>query len=211
MENQSRLSDEVITRRVGIKAGDPLDVAAIEQNIGRIYDQDNFESVRYRVEEKDGQTGVVITAKEKSWGTSSLQFGLELSSVSSDDSQFNLGAAYTMMPVNDLNGEWRTFLAVGEEPLLFTELYQPLDPEEQWFVNVGGGYVSRNVKLYDDPSSDAPSAEYEVDSVGLSIVGGRNLGDWGRLSLGYNRYTGDTELATGSRSSSEKVTSIRAI
>jgi len=197
VENQSRLSDEVITRRLGIRPGEPLDVEKIEQNIGRIYDQDNFESVRYRIVQQDGKTGVVITAKEKSWGTSSLQLGLELSSVSSDDSQFNLGAAYTMMPVNDLNGEWRTFLRVGEEPLLFTELYQPLDPEEKWFVNLGGGYVSRNIKLYDDPSSDTPTAEYEVDSVGVSLQGGRNLDDWGRLTLGYNRYTGDVNLSTG--------------
>jgi NTE family protein len=197
VENESRLSDEVITSRIAVEAGEPLDPEEIDRDIGRIYDQDNFESVRYGVEERDGETGVVITAREKSWGTSALQFGLQLSSSSSDDSQFNIGAAYTMMPVNELNAEWRTFVQIGEEPLLFTEFYQPLDPEEKWFVNVGGGYLSRNVKIYEELSADTPSVEYDVDYLGIRLVGGRNLEDWGRLSLAYNRYAGDADVSTG--------------
>lgn len=203
VENESRLSDEVITSRIDIATGEPLETDKLEKDIGHIYDQDNFESVRYRVEERDGETGVVVTAKEKSWGTSALQFGLDLSSTSSDDSMFNIGAAYTMMPVNELNAEWRTFAQIGEEPLLFTEFYQPLDAAEQWFVNVGGGWISRNVKIYEDLSADTPSAEYDVDYLGVRLAGGRNLEDWGRLSLTYNRFSGDADLATGSESFSD--------
>jgi NTE family protein len=149
------------------------------------------------MEDEAGKTGVVVTASEKSWGTSSLQFGLELSSTTADDSYFNLGAAYTMSPVNRLNAEWRTFLRVGQEPLLFTEYYQPLDPDEHWFVNFGGGYVNRNFRLYDDRSADAPVVEYDADSLGIRLAAGRNLEDWGRLSLGYSRFTGDADVRTG--------------
>ncbi|MEN8174347.1 MAG: patatin-like phospholipase family protein [Pseudomonadota bacterium] len=197
VENQSRLGDDVIAHHLRAKAGEPLDPGKIEEDISRIYDLDNFESVRYDVEEEDGDTGLAVTAKEKSWGTSSLQFGLDLSSVSSEGSRFNLGAAYTMMPVNELNAEWRTFARLGEEPLLFTEFYQPLDAEEHWFVNLGGGYVSRSIRVFEDLSSDAPSVEYDVDSFGVRLVAGRNLEDWGRLSLAYSLFTGDADVVTG--------------
>jgi len=197
VENESRLSDETITRRIGIRAGDRLDVEKIERSIGKIYDQDNFESVRYRLEQRDGKNGVVITAQEKSWGTSAIQLGLELGSVSSDASLFNLGGAYTMMPVNDLNAEWRTFFRIGEEGLLFTELYQPLDPQEEWFVNVGGGYIQQKIKLFEDSAVDEPTGEYDIDKFGVAVAAGKNLGDWGRLSARYRRFTGEVEAITG--------------
>jgi NTE family protein len=149
------------------------------------------------VEDRDDHTGVVVTAREKSWGSSSLQFGLELSSVASDASRFNFSTAYTMMPVNRLNAEWRTFMRIGEEPMLFTEFYQPLDPDEKWFANIGGGFVNRNVSIYDDVSADAPVVEYDADSFGIRMAGGRNLEDWGRLSLSYRRFTGDADVLTG--------------
>ncbi|MEJ2309276.1 MAG: patatin-like phospholipase family protein [Gammaproteobacteria bacterium] len=197
VENESRLSDEVLSSRVTVKPGEPLDPEQLEEDVGRIYGLDNFESVRYRVEERNGETGVIISAKQKSWGTSSLQLGLELSSTSTGNSFFNLGTAFTMMPMNKYNGEWRTFAQIGEEPLLFTEFYQPLDPDESWYVNVGAGWINRDVSIYEGYSANAALAEYTIDSSGLRLAGGRNLGNWGRISLAYERYTGDASLSAG--------------
>ena len=197
VENESRLSDEVITSRVNVKPGEPLDLDKLEEDIGRIYGQDNFESVRYRVEERNGETGVVISARQKSWGTSALQLGLELSSTSTGDSFFNIGTALTILPMNSLNGEWRTFAQIGEEPLIFTEFYQPLDPHETWYVNAGAGWISRKVRIYDGLNASAALADYEVDQTGLRLAGGRNLGNWGRISLAYQRYIGEANLTSG--------------
>ncbi len=203
VENDSRLSDEVIKRRITVKAGEPLDLDRLEEDIGRIYGQDNFESVRYRVEDRNGETGVVISAKQKTWGTSSLQLGMELSSTSTGDSFFNIGTAFTMMPMNSLNGEWRTYGQIGEEPLIFTEFYQPLDPEESWYINAGAGWISRNVRIYDSYSSNSALADYDVDQTGLRLAGGRNLGNWGRISLAYERYWGDAARTAGTIGQSE--------
>lgn len=203
VENESRLSDEVITSRVNVKPGEPLDLDKLEEDIGRIYGQDNFESVRYRVEERNGETGVVISARQKSWGTSALQLGLELSSTSTGDSFFNIGTALTILPMNSLNGEWRTFAQIGEEPLIFTEFYQPLDPQESWYVNAGAGWISRNVRIFDSYSANSALASYEVDQTGLRLAGGRNLGNWGRISLAYQRFSGDVSRTSGTIGQSE--------
>jgi len=197
VENDSRLSDEVIKRRITVKAGEPLDLDKLEKDIGRIYGQDNFESVRYRVEDRDGETGVVISARQKTWGTSSLQLGLELSSTSTGDSFFNIGTAFTMTPMNSLNGEWRTLGQIGEEPLIYTHFYQPLDPEESWYVNAGAGWISRKVRIYDDYFSNSALADYDVDQTGLRLAGGRNLGNWGRISLAYQRFSGEATRTAG--------------
>jgi NTE family protein len=198
VENRSRLADAVITDRLDVPLGEPLDPDALEAQIDRIFDQDNFESVHYRLEETpDDKTELVISANEKSWGTSSLQAGIELSSASGGDSRFNVGAAYTMAPVNALNAEWRTFLQAGEEPGLVTELYQPLDPLERWYVEATAGYFTESLTLFEPDKSDNPSAKYLISRLGGSLEGGRNFGNWGRLGLKYARYAGDADLRYG--------------
>jgi NTE family protein len=197
IENDSRLDDALITGRISLRPGDRLDPDVLDRDIATVVDQDNFESVRYRVIERDGKTGVVITARQKSWGTSSLQGGLELSSSGGGDSMFNIGAAYTMAPVNRLNAEWRTILRLGEEPGLTTGLYQPLDAAERWYLDVGVGVTSNNLRILGSDSGDTPVAEYQVVRWGGLLEGGRNLGNWGRLGLRYSRYAGDADVQVG--------------
>ena len=198
IENRSRLSDELIARRLDVQIGKPLDPDALDAQIERVFDQDNFESVHYRVEDApSGETELIVTAKEKSWGTSSLQAGIELSSASSGDSRFNVGLAYTMAPVNPLNGEWRTQLRAGEEPALFTELYQPLDPLERWYVEAGAGYVTESLTLFEPERSDRPTAKYLLSRFGGGLELGRNFSHVGRLGLKYTRYAGEADLRFG--------------
>ena len=197
IENDSRLDDAVIERRLQIRPGDRLDPDAIGHQLARVYDQDNFESVRYRVEKREGETGLVIDANRKSWGTSSLQGGLELSATGAGDSMFNIGAAYTMAPLNGLNGEWRTILRAGEEPGIITEVYQPLDPAERWYAQAALGYLTENLRVFDAQSRDVPVAEYQITRYGGSLEGGRNIDEWGRLGLRYSLYSGDLDLQIG--------------
>jgi NTE family protein len=197
IENNSRLDDALIAGRITLKPGDRLDPDILDRDIARVVDQDNFESVRYRVVERDGKTGVVITAREKSWGTSSLQGGLELSSSGAGDSFFNIGAGYTMAPLNRLNGEWRTVLRLGEEPGFTTGIYQPLDAAERWYLELGAGYLSDNLRVLGEGSGDKPVAEYQLERWGGLLEGGRNFGNWGRLGLRYSRYAGEADLRVG--------------
>ncbi|MBK1644099.1 patatin [Thiocapsa imhoffii] len=198
IENQSRLSDDLIARRLDVPLGEPLDVNALEAQIERIFDQDNFETVHYQIEKAaDEKTELVVTATEKSWGTSYLQAGLELSSASGGDSQFNIGFAYTMAPVNPLNAEWRTQFQLGEEPGLITEFYQPLDPLERWYLEAMAGYFTESLTLFEPSVSDNPKAKYLLTRAGGSLEVGRNLGHWGRLGLSYSRYGGRASLRYG--------------
>ncbi|QIK39259.1 BamA/TamA family outer membrane protein [Caldichromatium japonicum] len=198
IDNRSRLSERLISERIWTKPGERLDPAAIERQIAQIYDLDDFESVRYYLEnQSDGEATLVIVAHEKSWGTSSLQAGLEFSSTTAGDSRFNIGLAYTRLPLNAFNGEWRIQTQLGEEPALYTSLYQPLDPLERWYLGLGVGYLNENLMLFEPNVHNRPIAEYQLARTGGELELGRNLGNWGRLGVRYGRFWGQAEQRIG--------------
>lgn len=195
LDNQSRVSDEVITSRVTLQTGQPLNTAQLEADIGKIYGLELFENVSYEIVEENNQTGVVIHARERSWGPNYLQFGIAISDNLEGDNSINLAAAYTRTAINRLNGEWRTGLQLGEEPGLLTELYQPLDYAGRFFFNVGAFAGQRNLNIYSSVGDQI--AEYRLDRIGAALSGGMNFGTWGELRLGYRRTSGDAEVRIG--------------
>jgi NTE family protein len=195
IDNDSGVSDEVIASHLSAKTGEPLDVARLEADIQQIYGLETFESVRYELVKENGGTGLVVQAKEKPWGPGYIQTGMITSSNFEGDEAFRLGATYTLTPINPLNGEWRVGVQIGDEPGLFTELFQPLDPGARYFVNGKVFYQSRNVNFFDDDGNK--TAELRARGPGLEIAAGRQFGTWGEVRLGYLRQTGDIEVGIG--------------
>jgi len=195
IENRSGVSDEVIAAHLSVKVGEPLDVAELEHNIQQIYGLEIFESVRYALVEEDGKSGVVVQAKEKSWGPGYLQTGLITSSNFEGDAVFRLGLTYTRTAINPLNGEWRTGLQIGDEPGLFTEIFQPFDPGARYFGFARAGYQTRNVNDFDEDGNKI--AEMRAKGFGVELGVGRQFGTWGEIRLGYLRRTGDIEVGVG--------------
>ncbi|TNF91895.1 MAG: patatin [Gammaproteobacteria bacterium] len=195
LENRSDVDDEVIMSRVTLKSGDELDITELEENIGKIYGLDLFQNVSYQIVREDEQTGIEITAQQKSWGPNYIQFGLSTSNNFDGDSRFNIGAAYTRHTINKLDGEWRTALQLGEDPLLITELYQPLNPEMTYFAHVGIGAEQRNVNVFSD--IDEQLAEYQLTRGLAFLAFGRNFDTWGELRFQYRYEDGDADVRVG--------------
>ncbi|MFT5397155.1 MAG: NTE family protein [Gammaproteobacteria bacterium] len=198
-KNDSSLSELVLKKNLAIEPGQVFDLDKIEKGIENIYGLDIFESVRYDIVEEGGETGLAVYVKQKSWGTDSVQTGLELSSDFTGQSSFNLGFAYTKQPFNELNGEWRTALQLGEEPGIFTEIYQPLDPAAKYFAAAGVSWENKNIRLFSDANGRA-DAEYEVARWGLRFAVGRNIGKWGEVRVGIRRFTGNADVSVGAPS-----------
>jgi NTE family protein len=170
-------------------------VKRLEQDIGTIYGLEIFESVRYDIVREDEKTGLVISAKEKHWGPGYLQFGLATSNNMQGDSTFRVGVLYTLTEINELNGEWRTGLQVGDEPSFFTEIHQPLDALSRFFVAGKVFTGSQNVNTFD--AAGNMISRYRVSASGLELGFGRELGTWGESRLGYRRATGTAEISIG--------------
>jgi NTE family protein len=194
IDNQSKVGDEVISSYISAKPGDALNIAKLEKDIQEIYGLEIFESVRYELVEENGKTGVVIQAVEKPWGPGYLQAGMITSSNFEGDSAFRFGMTYTLTPINPLNGEWRLGAQVGDEPAIFTEIFQPLDPGARYFVHGILGYTTKTVNLFE---GDDKVAEAVARGFDLEVAGGRQFGTWGEARLGYRRSTGTIEISTG--------------
>ena len=195
LDNRSRVSDAVIMARLHVKTGEPLDVQALDHDIGIIYGLELFENVDYEVVEEDGKNGLLIHVRGRSWGPNYLQFGLRLADNFKGESAYNFGVAYTRTAINRLNGEWRTAAQIGENLGIATEIYQPLDVESRYFINPRLFYADENYYAF-SPDDDI-LAEYRVSRYGIDIGGGREFGAWGEARLGYRRFAGDLEVSIG--------------
>jgi NTE family protein len=194
IENQSRLGDDVIRAYLTVNVGEPLDVEALEADIGQIYGLELFENVWYEIVEEEGQTGLVVCTRERSWGPNYLQFGMTSANDFDGDSSFNVSISYLRTAINSLGGEWRSILQIGEEPFFYTELYQPLDIHTRYFFAPRLLVGRENFNLYE---SGDRIAEYRVTRYGIEISGGRQFGTWGEGRIGYRRQAGDVEVQVG--------------
>ena len=194
IHNDSGLSDGVLTERLDVPLGEPLDVAALEQNISTIYGLGNFQKVSYRIEESAGQTGLVVRARAKSWGPDYLQFGIRLEDDFQGDASYTLALAYTRTEMNPLGAEWRSQVAAGQEPLVFTEWYQPLDALGRWFVNPSASWFRQDFNAFDNGQE---IARFNLEQYGFGLDAGREFGQWGELRLGYYRGFGDSDTRIG--------------
>lgn len=195
IENHSRVGDAVIAERISAKPGQSLDVAQLDQDIGQIYGLDIFESVRYDVAHEDDKDVLVISDYDKSWGPGYLQFGIASSNNLKGNSTFRAGVLYTRTELNELNGEWRLGLQMGDQPAIFTELYQPLDPLGRYFASSKLGYGKTNENIFDD-NGDLIS-QNQVDTYKLELATGREFGTWGQVQFGYRRESGNSTVTIG--------------
>jgi NTE family protein len=113
--------------------GQPLDALALEKRVNSVYGQGNYERISWRLDERDGRTGVVVTPVDKGWGPNFLTFGLQISDDFEGRNAYQLGVEYTMTGLNRWGGEWRTRAELGQITGLRTEFFQPYGDRGQFF------------------------------------------------------------------------------
>ncbi len=195
LENGSVLNDALIESRLAVELGQPLDLAALNKSMDRIYGLDVFESVTYNMVMNDqGQQGIDVRAIPRDWGPNYIQFGLELASDFSAESSFTLGAAYTRNALNSLGGELRVVASIGRVDEFSFDFYQPIDTKANWFIEPQVYWRNQNYNLW---LANTNIAEFEISGAGLDLGLGRNLSTTDRLSLNYEYGRGRADIITG--------------
>lgn len=196
IENESGLGRELIEARLGIALDQPLDLAALQVGIERLYGIDDLEKVSFLVVDRDGDLAdLQVRVQEKSWGPSYLRLGLGLESDFDGDSTFNVSVQYNARVLDGLGSELRTRVQVGNQNLLESEYYRPLDVLGRWFVapRIGGAALPGN--LYQNGQK---VAEIDMLYAALGLDVGLQLGAWGEMRVGLEGVVGELEpdLAT---------------
>ena len=180
INNHSRLADELILSRLGLKEGAVYDEATIQSALRRVYGLGTFERVESSVDTIDDQTVLVINAIEKSWGPSYLDFRMQLESDFDVEDSYEFGVAHTMTNLNSQGAEWRNELLFGSRRNLATQLYWPIGIEG-WFSEgrLSFGEEVRSARTVEgDTIGDSLRREFR-----LMISGGLNINDNQRVSL----------------------------
>ena len=195
IDNKSVLNDEIIRSRLDVDLGEPIDLQALDESVDKIYSLDVFKAVTYDLVTDDkGQHGVIVHARPREWGPNYLQFGLELSSDFSGNSEFKLGVAYTRNALNSLGGELRVVGSMGREGEISFDFYQPIDLEANWFVEPQVYWRQQTYNLWQE---DTNIARLEISGLGLEFGIGRNLSTTDRLRLDYEFARGNADVITG--------------
>ncbi|MFK3682001.1 patatin-like phospholipase family protein [Pseudomonas sp. NPDC088890] len=194
VENDSKVSDDVIRYYIRQPIGEPLELERLQTDMGTLYGLDYFDGVQYRVVHKGDNNTLVINARGKRGGTDYLRLGLNLSDDMRGDSAFNLGASYRVNGINRLGAEWLTRAQIGDQQELYSEFYQPLDVGSRYFIAPYLDLGSQNIEATLD---NDPIAEYRLERYGFGLNLGRQIGTYGEVRAGVGKAWGEAEVRIG--------------
>ncbi|MHA6196637.1 patatin-like phospholipase family protein [Pseudomonas wadenswilerensis] len=194
IENDSKVSDDVIRYYIRQPIGEPLELDRLQTDMGTLYGLDYFDRVQYRVVHKGQDHTLVINARGRTGGTDYLRLGLNLSDDMRGDSAFNLGASYRVNGINRLGAEWLTRAQIGDVQELYSEFYQPLDAGSRYFVAPYLNLGSQNIEATLD---NDPVAEYRLERYGFGLNVGRQIGTSGEVRLGVGQAWGEANVRIG--------------
>ena len=160
VENGTYLNNEAILDKVHVKLGEKLDPEELDKNIEAIYNMMIFDDVGYEIVEENGEHVLKIITTP-SWdvnGQVKFAFGFEDNFDGHSDYFFKL--EYIKFGLNSYAGEWRTRVAFGQENLLLTELYQPIDKLGHFYVRPLIYY--KNKKFYVSPTILDPNVQSDL-------------------------------------------------
>ena len=123
-----------LAKRLEGLEGQPLDPARIQKELTLIRGEGRFDSLDYAWAREGGRDGLVVRAREKSYGPPFLDLGLQVDNSSTDDTNFNVLGRLTFFGVGRPGSEWRTDFSLGSRLQLGTEYFFPLSREGKLFL-----------------------------------------------------------------------------
>jgi NTE family protein len=175
-------------------AGKPLDTDKLDRALTRLTGVGRYDTVGYRIMERDGQQGLMILVSEKNYAPPTIQPAFEVDGSASEEVGFTMGARLTYLDVAGFRSEWRTDFLFGNTYGLDSELYRPFTPVSKWFIAPHGTASTQVFKIYDKGN---PVADYKLGQAGISMDVGYGFNRYSELRFGYEVGYLDANLRLG--------------
>jgi NTE family protein len=195
---EARQYASLVQARLGDLQGRPLNQEVIKARLSALYALDLFESIDYTLIEEGGRNGLELSLRRKSSGPNYLRVGLNLEDDFEGNSRYNAAVRLIMTELNSRGAEWLTDLQIGDNPRLFTELYQPWSLASRYFVAPRIEAQERSVFVRNNGGERI--GEFRVRSSEAALDFGRELSTWGELRVGLQRGTGRSNVLIGDQS-----------
>lgn len=189
LQNNSRLADDYVLRRLGLVAGSEYSSAAIQRGVNRLYGQGSIARVSTSLRETELGNALLVDVNEKEWGPGYLNFKMELEDDFSTFSRYQLGASYRYTNLSPYNAEWFSSVQIGTEKFIDSNLYWPLGNTD-YFLSATASYADENYAYVSDRAS---LGEVKSKRLGSLVGVGWNLSDRLDLLLGANVIDGNAK------------------
>ena len=183
VETAGHADTGIVASSVGLRAG-PLDWEALHQSLREVYGLGGWDTVDFRVEGPRDQRVLTIAPRPAAHAPSRIRTGVVFGTEFKGDSSFGLRVGWVVTPIGRLHGDWKTDAEIGRRTLLSTELYQPLESKERFFVapSLGWDRFLRDVFV-----GDEVTARYFDSRLYARLDAGLALGPLGEIRIGVLR------------------------
>ena len=159
----------------------PIDTQKIENTINDLQGTGLYASVSYNMTDENGETGLLVRPRLKTYGPPFLNVGVVLSSNNANDIQLGLGGRATFFGMAGPGSELRVDASIGQAAGIGGELYKPLIVGKWYFVAPRAYYTQTVAAFF---SGSQQLAEYTEEKNGFGV------------DLGY-RFSSKAELRVG--------------
>jgi NTE family protein len=190
IENSTYLSNNSILKRLHVEIGKPLDDKQLRADMLHIYNMMIFDRVDYKIVKKDGKN-ILVVMLTPSWDNhGEIRFSIGVEDDFSGSSNYSMKLGYTMFGINAYAGEWKTDLEIGRRDRAYTEIFQPIDPMQRFYVRPSLMYEYRvdEVPVADD------ELNYRVERYGSGFGFGSDITTNNEIEVGTGYYRDELEL-----------------
>lgn len=191
LENNSRLADDYILRRLNITEGDLYSPLDLQRGIYRLYGQGTIARITTSLETTSTGNQLDIEVDEKEWGPGYLDFKFSFEDDFSTFSRYQLGTSFRLTNLSPYGAEWYSTAEIGTEKFVSTELYWPIG-NTGFFWDAAAGYSDLNFVFTDETGESLG----EVQSTRHDLITGLgwNLSDSLDVLLAGSYIDGNSKL-----------------
>jgi NTE family protein len=194
VQGTSAQAQEDIRRYLKNFIGEPLNADKLDPALTQLTGGGRYDTLNYRIVERDGRQGLLIVVKEKDFAPPTLQPAFEVDGSEAGDIEFTLGTRLTLRDVAGFRSEWRTDFLFGNTYGASSELYLPLRAESKWFFAPHASASDRTFQIY---AKNDPLADYRFYRMNIGADLGYGFSRFSEVRVGYEVGHLSTKLRLG--------------
>src|SRR4029077_7965527 len=194
VQGTSAPAQEDVRRYLKKFVGKPLNADQLDPALTQLTGGGRYNTLNYRIVERNGTQGLLIVVKEKDFAPPTLQPAFEMDGSEAGDIEFTLGTRLTLMDVAGFRSEWRTDFLFGNTYGVSSELYRPFRAESRWFFAPHADASDTTFQIY---AKNDPLADYRIYRMNIGADLGYGFSRFSEVRLGYEVGALSTKLRLG--------------
>ena len=194
VQGTSAPAQEDIRRHLEKFVGKPLNADKLDPALTQLTGTGRYDTLGYRIVERDGRQGLLIVVREKVSAPSTLQTAFEVDGSEAGDVEYTLGTRLTLVDVAGFHSEWRTDFLFGNTYGISSELYRPFRAESKWFFAPHADASDAAFQIY---AKNDPLAYYRIYRMNIGTDLGYGFSRFSEVRVGYEVGELSTKLRLG--------------